>query len=110
MSRPKSSVILVGLLLILLPALAIVQYRWVGEVSAAERDGLESSVRAASDGFASDFDAELGRAAMSVEIREGFPEDGGAVLQTYQACLAAASYPVLGRCGSLSHASRHASA
>src|SRR5256885_5414020 len=55
MSRPKSSVILVGLLLILLPALAIVQYRWIGEVSAAERDRLESSVRSASDGFASDF-------------------------------------------------------
>ncbi|PYS12928.1 MAG: hypothetical protein DMG17_19910, partial [Acidobacteria bacterium] len=70
----------------------MVQYRWIGEVSAAERDRLESSVREASDGFASDFDAELARTAMSFQIREGFPEDGGAVLQRYQSWLDAASY------------------
>src|SRR2546422_150918 len=109
MSRPKSSVILVGLLLILLPALAIVQYRWIGEVSAAERDRLESSVRAASDGFASDFDAELARTAMSFQIREGFPEDGGAVLQRYQSWLDAASYPRLIRSISLIRTSPNAS-
>ena len=95
MSRPKSSVMLVGLLLILLPALAIVQYRWIGEVSAAERDRLESSVRSASDGFASDFAAELSRTAMSFQVREGFPENGGAVLQRYQSWLENASYPRL---------------
>jgi len=95
MSRPKSSVILVGLLLILLPALAIVQYRWIGEVSAAERERLESSVRAASDGFASDFGSDLARTATAFQIREGFPEDGGGVLQRYQAWLESASYPRL---------------
>src|SRR5437899_1677278 len=109
MSRPKSSVILVGLLLILLPALAIVQYRWIGEVSAAERDRLESSVRAASDGFASDFDAELARTAMSFQIREGFPEDGGAVLQRYQSWLEGESYPRLIRSISLIRMSPNAS-
>src|SRR2546426_11747620 len=95
MSRPKSSVVLVGLLLILLPALAIVQYRWIGEVSAAELDRLESSVRAASDGFASDFVTELARTATPFQIREGFPENGGTVLQRYQAWLEGATYPRL---------------
>ena len=59
MAHPKSSVLLVGLLLILLPTLAILQYRWIGEVSAAERERMESGLRAASDRFASDFDGEL---------------------------------------------------
>src|SRR5262245_47821210 len=95
MSRSRSSVILVGLLLILLPALAIVQYRWIGEVSVAERDRLESSLREASDGFASDFAAELARTAMPFQIREGFPENGADVLQRYQSWLENASYPRL---------------
>ena len=93
MSRPRSSIILVGLLLILLPSLAIVQYRWIGEVSAAERDRLESSVRAESDGFASDFDAELARIAASFQFRDGFPEDGKVFLERYQSWLENASYP-----------------
>src|SRR5947208_16989924 len=97
MSRPKSSVMLVGLLLILLPALAIVQYRWIGEVSAAERDRLESSVRSASDGFASDFAAELSPTAMSFQLREGFPANGGAVLHRYQSWSESASDPRLRR-------------
>src|SRR2546422_1411833 len=95
MSPSRSSVILVGLLLILLPGLAIVQYRWIGEVSAAERERLESGVRAASDGFASDFGTELARTAMAFQIREGFPEDGAAVLQRYQSWLESAAYPRL---------------
>src|SRR5438105_12877940 len=101
MSRPKSSVVLVGLLLVLLPTLAILQYRWIGEVSAAERDRLESSLRAASDRFASDFDGELARISTAFQIRDGFPEDGSAVLERYQSWSESASYPRLIRSISL---------
>ncbi len=85
MSRPKSSMVLVGLLLVLLPTLAIFQYRWIGEVSAAERERLESSLRVASDRFASDFDTELSRLANAFQIRDGFPEDSGPIIERYQA-------------------------
>jgi signal transduction histidine kinase len=93
MTIPKSSVLLVGLLLILLPSLAILQYRWIGEVSAAERDRMESSLRAASDRFASDFDGELARISAAFQIRTGFPEDGKAVLERYQSWSESAPSP-----------------
>src|SRR5438105_14455441 len=93
MSHPKSSVLLVGLLLILLPTLAILQFRWIGEVSAAERERMESGLRAASDRFASDFDGELARVSAAFQIRTGFPEDAKAVLERYQSWSESAAYP-----------------
>jgi len=76
--------LLAGLPLILLPLLAVLQYRWIGEVSAAERDRLESSLRAASDRFASDFDGELSRLASSFQIRDGFPDSPAPLIERYQ--------------------------
>src|SRR5213595_3581244 len=92
MARAKSSLILVGLLLILLPVLAVLQYRWIGEVSAAERDRLESSLRVASDRFGTDFDAELSRLAGAFQIRDGFPENGLAIVERYQNWAETTSY------------------
>ena len=83
--RAKSGLILVGLLLILLPYLAVLQYRWIGEVSAAERDRLESSLRVASDRFATDFDTEFSRLANAFQIRDGFPETITPIAERYQA-------------------------
>ena len=44
--RPRSwiSILLIGTLLILLPLLAYLQYRWIGQVSAAEQTRLEESL------------------------------------------------------------------
>jgi len=95
MSRPKSSVVLVGLLLVLLPTLAILQYRWIGEVSAAERDRLETSLRVASDRFAYDFDSELARLSGAFQIRNGFPGDPKSVLERYQSWSESSPYPRL---------------
>ena len=97
MARSKSSVFLVSLLLILLPLFAILQYRWIGEVSAAERDRLETSLRDASNRFASDFDQELARVSTGFQIRDGFPENGQGLLQRYQAWSENAAYPQLVR-------------
>src|SRR5438874_11417145 len=97
MARAKSSLILVGLLLILLPVLAVLQYRWIGEVSAAERDRLESSLRVASDRFATDFDAEFSRLANAFQIRDGFPETPDPIAERYQAWSESNSYARLVR-------------
>jgi len=93
MVRAKSSLILVGLLLILLPILAIFQYRWIGEVSAAEHDRLESSLRIASDRFATDFDAEFSRIGNAFQIRDGFPETAMPVRERYQSWSETNPYP-----------------
>src|SRR6516162_10539882 len=91
--RVKSSLLLAGLPLILLPLLAVLQYRWIGEVSAAERDRLESSLRVASEHFASDFDAELTRLANSFQIREGYPENAAPIVERYQTWSDTSPYP-----------------
>jgi signal transduction histidine kinase len=83
MVRARSSLILVGLLLILLPLLAVLQYRWIGEVSAAERSRLESSLRAASDRIAIDFEGEFFRIANSFQIREGFPQNASGIIDRF---------------------------
>jgi signal transduction histidine kinase len=91
----KSSLLLAGLPLILLPLLAVLQYRWIGEVSAAERDRLESSLRLASDHFASDFDSELARLSSNFQFRDGFPESGEPVVERYQNWSETSGYPRL---------------
>src|SRR5437016_4716150 len=95
MTPSKSTAALVGLLLILLPTLAILQYRWIGDVSAAERDRLQSSLRESATRFATDFDAELGRISTAFQIRDGFPEGGQGLVQRYQSWSESAPYPQL---------------
>src|SRR5262245_15965964 len=62
--------VLMGFLLILVPVLAILQYRWIGEVSAAERDRLESNLRISSNRFAQDFFGEVSRLFAGFQLRE----------------------------------------
>jgi signal transduction histidine kinase len=60
-SRDGRALLLLGVLALLLALLAVLQYRWIGEVGRAEgerlRAGLESSARR----FASSLDREVGR-------------------------------------------------
>ena len=100
MFRPRAGVgsswwplALVGFLLILLPILAVLQYRWIGEVSAAERQRLEGSIRVASGQLADDFAIEISRLSGAFELRDGFPRDGLPMLERYQLWAETAPYP-----------------
>jgi signal transduction histidine kinase len=53
--------IVAAALLLLLGVLATLQYRWLGEVSTAERDRLRNSLRARAADFTRDFDREITR-------------------------------------------------
>ena len=53
-----SAVALLGLIALL----ATLQYRWLGQISAAERDRMAATLRTRASGFAEDFDRELNRA------------------------------------------------
>ena len=52
-------ILVVAALLLLLPLLAVLQYRWLGEVSQAERERMQSNLRASAEKLCADFDSEL---------------------------------------------------
>jgi signal transduction histidine kinase len=93
MSRAKSSVALVGFLLVLLPILAVLQYRWIGGVSTVDRERLEGSLRTASERLASDFASEIARLANTFQFREGFPQDVSSLVERYNFWFETASHP-----------------
>jgi signal transduction histidine kinase len=64
-------------LLVLLSALATLQYRWIGQVSELEQQRMEASLRAAADRFADDFDREVARALAYFHGDPSLPPDEG---------------------------------
>lgn len=55
-------------LLVALAALATFQYRWLGEVSDAERERMRTSLRARASEFTQQFDAELTRTFLAFHV------------------------------------------
>ena len=96
-SRPTGLTLLSAILLILLPALAVLQYRWVGQVSVAERERMQRNLRTAAVQFRDSFDAEVGRAFGALQVgantaRDGFSEQYS---DRYEAWVATAEWPEL---------------
>ena len=81
-------------LLVLVVALGALQYRWVGQVSEAEREQLKQSLDRRAGEFADDFDREIGRAYQTFRLAPGFtttaPER---FAQQYDEWLGAARFP-----------------
>ena len=94
MKRPSGLTIVTAALLVLLPALAVLQYRWVGQVSAAERDRMERNLRVGAYQFRQTFDGELGRATLlrvgPVTVRDGNNER---YADRYDTWLSTATHP-----------------
>ena len=59
-------IVLVAALIALLPLLAVLQFRWLGEVSRAERERMQASLKTAVTNFSQDFDREITRAYMEI--------------------------------------------
>jgi signal transduction histidine kinase len=57
--RPVFSIIMIGGLAILLPLLALLQYRWIGQISDLERERLPQNLRVTTAGAARDIIEEL---------------------------------------------------
>src|SRR5262245_56543817 len=57
-----------ALLVVLLATLATFQYRWLGEVSAAERDRMRATVRTRAADFSREFDTELTRTYVAFHV------------------------------------------
>ncbi len=73
---------LVGVVLLaLLATLATLQYRWLGEVSQAERERMRASLRTRASEFAQEFDAELTRTYLAFHVDgDRLDADGAATL------------------------------
>jgi signal transduction histidine kinase len=76
LSRPSGLTLLTCVLLVLLPAVALLQYRWVGEVSAAERERMGANLRNATQQFRDAFDLEVGRAFLNLQVGPLTARDG----------------------------------
>jgi signal transduction histidine kinase len=55
-------------LLGLIALLATLQYKWLGRISDAEREGMKTTLNTRASGFAQDFDSELARAYLLFQV------------------------------------------
>ncbi len=60
--------VLAGLVMLLVPALAYMQYQWLGQLSTAERERMQRTLRTAAAQFAMEFDTELSRALAGLQV------------------------------------------
>ncbi|HEX8072803.1 MAG TPA: HAMP domain-containing sensor histidine kinase [Pyrinomonadaceae bacterium] len=70
MRGPRFVLLVAAALAVLLALLATLQYRWLGQVSAGERERMQTTLRAATARFTQDFDRELGRVYFSFQLDE----------------------------------------
>ena len=66
--RVSAVTILVGVVMLLVPALAWMQYQWLGQLSTAERERMQRTLRTAAAQFATEFDSELSRTLVSLQV------------------------------------------
>jgi signal transduction histidine kinase len=97
--RVSAVTVLAGLVLLLVPALAYMQYQWLGQLSEAERERMHRTLRTAAAQFAVEFDTELSRALVSLQVDGQSVRDDNwtGYVQKYSAWTAGASEPRLVR-------------
>jgi signal transduction histidine kinase len=74
--RPSGATLVLCGVLVLLPALAVLQYRWVGQVSTAERERMQRNLRIAAGQFRENFDGEIIRALLSLQVGPATAREG----------------------------------
>jgi signal transduction histidine kinase len=95
LKRPSGATLVTGALLVLLPALAVLQYRWVGQVSTAERERMQRNLRNAAAQFREGFDGEIVRAVISLQVGPQTAQEGASDRYTdrYDTWLNTAAHP-----------------
>src|SRR5262245_39673878 len=72
--------VIVGVILLLLPLLAYLQYDWLGKVSEREREQMQTALRRMLGQFSTDFDREIARIFIQFQNR---PDHVGQVADNY---------------------------
>jgi two-component system sensor histidine kinase SenX3 len=98
-TRVSAVTVLVGLVMLLVPALAYMQYQWLGQLSEAERERMQRTLRTAAAQFAVEFDTELSRALAGLQLDGPTVRDENwtAYAQRYSQWTSSASEPKLVR-------------
>ncbi len=98
-TRGSAVSILVAIVMLLVPALAWMQYQWLGQLSEAERERMQRTLRTAAAQFANEFDTELSRTLVSLQLDGATIRDQNwtAYAQRYSAWASSASEPRLVR-------------
>jgi signal transduction histidine kinase len=93
--KPSGPTLVICALLVLLPALAVLQYRWVGQVSTAERERMQRNLRTAAAQFRENFDGEIIRAVLSLQVGPATALEGASDRYTdrYETWLNTAAHP-----------------
>jgi signal transduction histidine kinase len=73
---PSAPKVLTGLLVVLLPVLAYMQYRWVGQVSEGERERMQRNLENAADQFRAEFDGEIRVAVRELSVGTATAREG----------------------------------
>src|ERR1700750_3259955 len=96
-SRVSAVTILVGIVMLLVPALAGVQYQWLGQLSTAERERMQRTLRTAAAQFATEFDTEMSRTLISLQVEGPMLRDQNwtAYAQRYSQWMNSSSEPRL---------------
>jgi signal transduction histidine kinase len=90
---PSRLTVLTAALLVLLPALAILQYRWVGQLRDAARERMQRNLHNAARQFQDSFDSEIARAFVSLQVDTARSSDQYA--ERYAAWASTTAYPWL---------------
>lgn len=92
---PSGPTLVTCALLVLLPTLAVLQYRWVGQVSTAERERMQRNLRTAAAQFRENFDSEIVRAVLSLQVGPATALEGASDRYTdrYETWLNTAAHP-----------------
>jgi len=95
LTRPSGPTLVTSALLVLLPALAVLQYRWVGQVSTAERERMQRNIRTAAAQFREGFDGEIMRAVVSLQVGPQTAQEGASDRYTdrYDTWINTAAHP-----------------
>lgn len=88
-----------ALLVVLVGVLAILQYRWLTQVSDAERDRRQAWLRQHAEQFANDFDSEISRLYLTLQNQAGavIAEEPEAFARSYDGWRERASFPQMVR-------------
>jgi signal transduction histidine kinase len=95
LKKPSGPTLVMCALLVLLPALAVLQYRWVGQVSTAERERMQRNLRIAAGQFRENLDGEIVRAVLSLQVGPATALEGASDRYTdrYETWLNTAAHP-----------------
>src|SRR5262250_283854 len=85
----------IALLVIALLALTGLQYNWIGQISIAERERLEVSVRDSSNRFAADLSSEIRSLVSALDIRGNRAPDPSTIVFRYRNWMENSAFPGL---------------